>query len=220
MNPRRDWRPDGGRRAISFPGGTSFSPPYPNTRAGTGASSVRRGCRQSRPGALRGEQDLSRVFGVRGLSSCVGELFTRSAAARSSPDESVAGFKNRPHGCQVAVYTCTVVHVNKEKRTGTDGATSPERAERIVARPPARKRCGSTVTRLSFPPTVNEEELINTIQNQLLQPRPKFSVRVSLISHWLYSLLGLAFLTAGLFSLGCLVRSVLRANRGHDQQMA
>ena len=199
---------------------------------------MRRGCRQSRPGALRGEQDLSRVFGVRGLSSRVGELFsdgrvparvlptsqrghpTRSAAARSSPDESVAGFKNRPHGCQVAVYTCTVVHVNKEKRTGTDGATSPERAERIVARPPARKRCGSTVTRLSFPPTVNEEELINTIQNQLLQPRPKFSVRVSLISHWLYSLLGLAFLTAGLFSLGCLVRSVLRANRGHDQQMA
>jgi hypothetical protein len=83
------------------------------------------------------------------------EAILREAPPRAAhPMRVVAGFKNRTHGCQVAVYTCTVVHVNKEKRTGTDGATSPERAERIVARQPAAhlipRRHGSRRARGSF----------------------------------------------------------------------
>jgi hypothetical protein len=65
-----------------------------------------------------------------------------------------------------------------------------------------------TRTSVSFPADVDEEELIGAIQNQLLQPRPKFSIGDSLIAHRFYSLIGLAFLTAGLFSLGWYVRAV------------
>lgn len=74
---------------------------------------------------------------------------------------------------------------------------------------------GSLGTRLSFPSKVDEEELISTIQNQLLQPRPKFSFRASLISNPLSSAIGLAFLTAGLFSLGWFVRSGIRVKGGN-----
>jgi hypothetical protein len=46
----------------------------------------------------------------------------------------------------------------------------------------AKLETGSIVTRLSFPSEGAEEELVGTIQNQLLQPRPKFSIKGSLIS--------------------------------------
>ncbi len=75
-------------------------------------------------------------------------------------------------------------------------------------------------THLSLPADVDGEELISAIQNQVLQPRPKFSIGDSLIAHRFHTLIGLAFLTAGLFSLGWYVRSVLRAKRAHSQQMA
>ena len=75
-------------------------------------------------------------------------------------------------------------------------------------------------THLSFLADVDGEELISAIQNQVLYLRPKFSIGDSLVAHRFSSLIGLAFLTAGLFSLGWYVRSVLRAKRAHSQQMA
>ncbi len=74
---------------------------------------------------------------------------------------------------------------------------------------------GSLKTRLSFPANVDEEELISTIQSQLLRPRPKFSFKASFISNPISSLIGLASLMAGMFSLAWFVRTVLRAKSGH-----
>ncbi len=68
---------------------------------------------------------------------------------------------------------------------------------------------------LSFPANVDEEELISTIQSQLLRPRPKFSFKASFISNPISSLIGLASLMAGMFSLAWFVRTVLRAKSGH-----
>jgi hypothetical protein len=86
-----------------------------------------------------------------------------------------------------------------------------ERPDFGLLPPGATLVTGSVGTRLSFPANVDEEELISTIQNQLLQPRPRFSLRASLISNLLRSIIGFVLLAAGLFSLGWCVRSVVRA---------
>ncbi len=90
-----------------------------------------------------------------------------------------------------------------------------ERPDPSFLPPGAQLVSGVIVTRLSFPPPVGEEELMSSFQNQLLQPRPKFTVWASLISHRLSSLLGLALLAAGLFNLGWFSRSIPRVERGH-----
>jgi hypothetical protein len=71
--------------------------------------------------------------------------------------------------------------------------------------------------RLSFPANVDEEELISTVQDQLLEPRPRFSFRASLVSNGLRSVIGFAFLTGGLFSLAWFLRTAQRAKRGDAQ---
>jgi hypothetical protein len=94
-----------------------------------------------------------------------------------------------------------------------------ERIDLGLLPPGAALESGSFGTRLSFPANANEDELISTIQNQLLQPRPRFSLRASLISNLLPSIIGFVLLAAGLFSLGWWVRSVVRAKGAHAQQM-
>src|SRR6266567_6789879 len=89
-----------------------------------------------------------------------------------------------------------------------------ERPDLGLLPPGATLVTGSVGTRLSFPANVDEDDLMRSIQNQLLQPRPKFSFRASLISNRLPSLSGLVLLMAGLFSFGWFVRSILRAKRG------
>ena len=90
-----------------------------------------------------------------------------------------------------------------------------ERSDLGLLPPGATLVTGSIGTRLSFPESVDEEELISTIQNQLLQPRPRFSLRASLISNLLRSIIGFVLLAGGLFSLAWFVRTTLRAKRGH-----
>jgi hypothetical protein len=76
------------------------------------------------------------------------------------------------------------------------------------------------VTTLYFSADVDKEEILSAFQSQLLEPRPRFSARASVISNRLTSLIGLVLLTAGLLNLGWFIRSVLRAKRGHGPQMA
>ncbi len=90
-----------------------------------------------------------------------------------------------------------------------------ERPDLGLLPPGATLVTGSVGTRLSFPANVDEEELISTIQSQLLRPRPKFSFKASFISNPISSLIGLASLMAGMFSLAWFVRTVLRAKSGH-----
>ena len=94
-----------------------------------------------------------------------------------------------------------------------------ERPDLNLLPPGAKLVSGSIGTRLSFPADVDAEELISTIQSQLLEPRPKFSLRASLIANRLYFLIGLAFLMAGLFSLGWFIQNVLQAKRKDAQQV-
>jgi hypothetical protein len=83
-----------------------------------------------------------------------------------------------------------------------------ERPDLGLVPPGATLVTGSLGTRLSFPTNVDEEELISTIQNQLLQPRPRFSLRNSLKSNLFSSVTGFSLLVAGLLSLGWFVRNV------------
>jgi len=113
-------------------------------------------------------------------------------------------------------YTATDIDTTVEIPATTQNW---ERPDPSFLPPGAQLVSGVIVTRLSFPPQVGEEELISTFQNQLLQPRPKFSLRTSFISNRLSSTIGFSLLGAGLLSLGWFVRSVLRAKRGLAQQM-
>jgi hypothetical protein len=94
-----------------------------------------------------------------------------------------------------------------------------ERPDLGLLPPGATLVTGSVGTRLSFPSNVDEEELISTVKNQLLKPRPRFSLRACLISNLLPSIIGFVLLAAGLFSLGWCVRNVVRAKGAHAQQI-
>ncbi len=90
-----------------------------------------------------------------------------------------------------------------------------ERPDLGLLPPGATLVTGSVGTRLSFPSNVDEEELISTVKNQLLKPRPRFSLGACLISNLLPSIIGFVLLAAGLFSLAWFVRSAFRAKQGH-----
>jgi hypothetical protein len=81
--------------------------------------------------------------------------------------------------------------------------------------------CDYFASQLSFQDNVKPEELFTTLKDQVLRPRPKFSVWESLsLSNRRSSIIGLACFTAGLFSLGWLLRSVRRVARERSQQIA
>ncbi len=110
-------------------------------------------------------------------------------------------------GTTIAIPTSTQAW----ERSNFRGEESPNQKRDTPDTLPEDFFSAPIATTLIFPSGVDEEELISTIQNQLLQPRPHFSMRACISSNTLSSLVGLAIVVAGLFSLGGFFRSRLGA---------
>ncbi|HXA76347.1 MAG TPA: hypothetical protein VNV41_04380 [Candidatus Acidoferrales bacterium] len=104
---------------------------------------------------------------------------------------------------------------NVPKSSGADHDDWVDVGTTVVIPPAAmrweRHDLPSVVKTLSFSPSVDQSELIDTIQNQLFQPKPKFSVSAALGANLGFAIVGLSLFVAGLFSLGWCIRSGRRS---------